>query len=177
MLIFLVSLCVFFAALVIAYAITLHGRPVTAPIRVPSQLWMSTVLLAASSGTLAIARWAIRRAKFDAYRGCVIATGFLAAGFAVSQFAALGQLLSQGVYVEGNPSGSVYFAFTCFHGAHMLGGLIALGYLLASGFDLADGEEQPIRKNRNRLGIVQMYWTFLTISWLVLFALLLMWSK
>ena len=177
MLIAIASLSVFFAALILAYAITLHGRTPSISMELPAQLWASTWLILASLVTLTLARWAIRRAKIGAYRGWVVVTGLLGAAFAVSQVMAMFDLIRQGVYLEGNPRGSVFFAFTGFHGLHMFGGLISLGYLLASAAGLVDGEEQPIRRNRVRAGIVRMYWAFLTVSWLVLFALLLHWGR
>ena len=58
------------------------------------------------------------------------------------------------------------------HGLHLLGGLVALGQ------DDGQGVERPCREAEVRLSVelCAMYWHFLLLVWLVLFALLTRWA-
>jgi cytochrome c oxidase subunit 3 len=179
MLAFLVSLTMFFGSLIISYAMIMPANA-GAEILVPSALWLSTLLIAASAGTLVYARWHIRRARLQHYRHWLVITISLAVSFLISQFAACAQLYRQGAFapLAGLQRGNVFYIFTGFHGFHVFGGVAALVALLLGVRGWAvNAEEQALRRQRNRAGIVAMYWNFVAISWGVLFALLLYWTS
>lgn len=176
MLAFLASLTMFFASLALAYWWVLDGRERLQTIQIPRALWTSTWLLCASGFVLALARWAIRRAKLGAYRLLTLAATALGGGFLVSQLMASLDLAAQGLYVTANPHGSMFYVFSGFHALHLVGGLAGLGWVVAEAFRLEDGEESPLRRARSRAQLVAYYWNFVVVSWLVLFALLLRWA-
>ena len=172
----ILSLIVFFAALILAFAITLKGVDLEDQIQVPAALWVSTVLLTASAITLAIGRYQLRRARVESYRMLVWITAILGSLFLVSQFAGAKVLFDQGVYTEANPRGSAIYTFTGLHGLHLIGGIGTLIYLLRGIRNLTNQQEQPLRKARMRAQISAWYWNFVSVSWLVLFAFLYRWS-
>ncbi len=177
MLAFLASLTMFFGSLIFSYAWVLPAN-VGAQIQVPPLLWLSTLLIAASAGTLAAARWWIRRALLPHYRQSLIATIALALSFLASQFWSCLILQRQGAFeaLAGLQRGNVFYVFAGFHGLHLIGGIAALASLLWTVRGWADAGEQALRRQRNRASIVAMYWNFVAISWGVLFALLLYWT-
>lgn len=177
MLVFLVSLTIFFASLIFAYWWVMSDRIILQTVQAPAALRWSTVLLCASGITLGWGRWSILRARLAEYRALVAATGVLGVGFLVSQAWACWDLAEQGLYVVGNPRGSMFYTFTGFHAFHLVGGLTAIAVLIWNASRLRDGEETPLRRNRTQAEMVAYYWNFVIVSWLVLYALLLAWAK
>ena len=177
MLAFLASLTMFFGSLIFSYAWVLPDNA-GAQIQVPPLLWLSTLLIAASAGTLATARWWIRRALLPKYRHWLIVTIGLALSFLASQFWSCIILERQGAFeaLAGFQRGNVFYVFAGFHGLHLIGGIAALASLLWTVRGWANVEEQALRRQRNRASIVAMYWNFVAISWGVLFALLRYWT-
>ena len=177
MLAFLASLTMFFGSLIFSYAWVLPDN-VGAQIQVPPLLWLSTLLIAASAGTLAAARWWIRRALLPKYRHWLIVTIGLAFSFLATQFWSCLILGRQGAFeaLAGFQRGNVFYVFVGFHGLHLIGGIAALASLLWTVRGWTDAGEQALRRQRSRASIVAMYWNFVAISWGVLFALLLYWT-
>jgi cytochrome c oxidase subunit III len=175
MLVFLGSLVVFFGAIIAVYAFTLAGREAPQAIRVPAALWWSTLFLLLSGPTLARARWMLRYGRAKHFQGWLGVSIVLAIAFLVSQSWSSFDLFGQGVYVRGNPHGSVFYAFTAFHAFHLIGGIGSLSWLFRESFVIREDREQSLRKARNRSSVVAMYWNFVIVSWVVLFALLLYW--
>lgn len=178
MLAFLVSLTMFFGSLIFSYAWVLPSN-VGALVRVPLTLWLSTLLIAVSAGTLAAARWHIRRGRVGAYRLWLGATIALAVGFLASQFWACVLLERQGAFeaLAGYQRGNVFYVFAGFHGLHLFGGIAALVTLVVKVRGWLDAEEQRLRRQRNLTSIVAMYWNYVAASWGVLFGLLLYWTR
>ena len=170
------SLVMFFAALILAFAITLYGAEVIEPIVIPQALWISTLVLIGSGATLIAGRYQLRRAKVDSYRTLLYITTALGIAFLFSQAIGAWQLFQQGVYTQANPRGSAFYTFTGIHALHLVGGVGALVYLLRGIRDLTADEEQPLRKARLRAQISARYWNFVVVSWLVLFWFLVQWE-
>lgn len=176
MLLTLASIAAFFVALVIAYAIILGDKAGLHSIRMPGIFWVSTGLLVVSSASLQWAQWALRRAQLELYRKWLVGTMVVGYVFLVAQSWGAWVLLGQGVSVSANPQGNMYYVFCFIHGAHLLGGLGGMHWLWGKAAKLVDGEEQPLRKHRQAARLTGMYWHFMGLLWLGLFAFLLGWS-
>jgi cytochrome c oxidase subunit 3 len=173
----LVSIGAFFIALVLAFYFVLDTHPWLVRVRIPIQLWISTALLVFSSLALLLARFSMRLARFDQYRRRLLVTIGIGVLFLISQLSAWQDLASQGVYVEGNPHGSMFYVFTGFHGFHVIGGLMALLYLYRKARTIRpESGEQWLRKHRELGGTVSAYWHFMGILWIFLFVLLYLWN-
>lgn len=163
---FILSEVTLFGALFAAYFILRIEAPSWPPLSTLHRpelglVAANTLILLSSSGTIA---WAVGRARADDRRGLVrgLATTLgLGAIFLVIQaweFIHNGFGLADGVF------GSTFYTLTGFHGAHVFGGLVAIGIVL----------------NRARLGLVgrehdtpveavSYYWHFVDAVWLTLF--------
>jgi cytochrome c oxidase subunit III len=156
-----VSIFVFFASLVLAYYWRSARPPYWAPIPLPRTLWTSTVLILLSSVTFEIARRVFRRGKWRLASQFLVVTACLGAGFLASQLTAWRELIAQGAYLAQNPHSSFFYLFTGLHGAHLIGGIVALAVVL-----LAKS------KRRELVDVVCYYWHFLGVLWIALFMVL-----
>ena len=173
----LASIFMLFAGLVLAYAFVLSTQPPGPQIRIPPELWLSTVALALSSIALQAARYNLRRGRLGTHVKLLSGAVGLGCVFLVSQMLAWGNLARQGVFIKGNPHGSMWYSFTGFHAAHVAGGMIAMAVLLRSATKLrGEAGEPPIRRHRNFAALTSMYWHFMGVLWIALFGLLQWWN-
>ncbi|MDN0075226.1 cytochrome c oxidase subunit 3 [Crenobacter sp. SG2303] len=162
--VFLAVVTMLFTLLLFAYLMRMQFADWRA-LPLPWQLWLSTVLLAASSTALFIAHRCVQRGRWREVRAFVLAGGACAAAFVAGQLWAWQQLAEQHYLVAGNPANSFFYLLTGLHGLHVLGGLIGLALTMAR---LRRGSEQAG-------GYVQLcarYWHFLFAVWLVLFTVM-----
>jgi cytochrome c oxidase subunit 3 len=171
----LISVSALFATIALVYYQRAGARASWRPLAPPSLLWLSTVLILASSWTLEAARRAFHRRRVDPYGNWLLVTFLLGAGFLVSQLLSLRQLLSSGVYLRGNPHSSLLFVITGAHGLHLAGGLLALFYLVVRAALRPAPLSANFARQRILLGVTTLYWHFLDVLWLALFAMLLLW--
>lgn len=163
---FILSEVMLFGALFAAYFVLRAEAPSWPPLSTIHRpelglVSLNTLILLSSSGTM---QWAVLRARADERQGLLRGlrvTFVLGLVFLVIQaweFAHNGFGLADGVF------GSTFYTLTGFHGAHVLGGLVAIAVVL----------------NRARLGLVDRvrdtaveavsyYWHFVDVVWLTLF--------
>lgn len=176
MILILAAIGAFFIALAVAYAFAIQDRPGQRDVHMSVWFWVSTALMVLSSLTLQWARRDLRMARFAPYRMGLWLTFGLGVGFLVAQGLGCMDLSAQGVYVVGNPRGSMYFMFSGIHAAHLLGGMGGMYWLIRRAAGLADGEEQPLRKHRAAARNTAVYWHFMGVVWVGLLVLLVAWQ-
>lgn len=137
------------------------------PIPAPHALWLSTGILLLSSLVVEWARRALKRGAWFVYRRRLLLTSFLGLAFIAAQLLALSELVKQGLYLRSNPHASVFYVFTALHAAHLIGGMLVLNYLLFR-------RGYTYRRHVGMSGIVAIYWHFMGVIWLALFAILLL---
>jgi len=171
----LVSISVLFITVGVAY----YQRSQTAVnwqhIRVPRLLWLSTALILASGWMLEAARGAFERRNYARYIRWLEITATAGLAFLASQVGALRELVSQGIYLRHNPHSSLFYVLTGAHGLHLLGGIGALCYLLVRASARPERSRLQLGRQRSRTAVAALYWHFLTVLWLGLFLLLLLW--
>lgn len=155
------SISAFFAALVIAYIWRAGTGPYWQPVKFPPILWFSTAIILMSSGTLEAARRVFRGGHWRMAYRLLLATAGLGTLFLGAQLVGWRDLVAQGVYMMEDPHGAFFYIFTGLHGAHLLGGLIALFVLVLKR-----------QKRRELVDVASYYWHFLTVLWLILFVVL-----
>ena len=161
------GILMFFMALVSAYIVR-KGMPNSAwqPLEVPRILWLNTLILVASSFTLARSRGRFRVEDEDGFRFWWGWTTVLGIFFLAGQIIAWRQLVGAGIYLQSNPSSSFFYVFTAAHGLHLLGGVLAL---------LSIAFRPTHRLTRGTATeVVSMYWHFMDGLWVFLFLLLLL---
>lgn len=186
----LVSLSVLFAASIVGYLIIRFRFDVHVHIPLPATLWLSTALIVISSVTIQVALSAIRRNHETGLRIGLLATLGLGMAFLVVQIfnwlalahgfhVAATQLAVQQSNAHGKfaPHHSVvdlrhmlyaaFYAFTFLHAAHVIGGLVPLAFVAYHAYygQYSANYHPGVRH-------VTLYWHFLTVVWLVLFALM-----
>lgn len=155
------SIFAFFAALMVAYYWRSRTREFWDEIPLPTVLWWSTSLIAASSMTLETGRRMFRRGLWQSASKLLLATAWIGVAFVACQLTGWWELVQRGVYLTENPHASFFYIFTGLHAVHLVGGMIALAVLVFAR-----------RKRREWVDSATLYWHFLSLLWLALFATL-----
>jgi cytochrome c oxidase subunit 3 len=163
---FLVVATVVFSLFTVGYFIRME-LPDWAPIEDPAKLWFNTGLLVISSVLFQWARNIADSGSRKNIKTAFIGGGVFAVLFIAGQLSAWGDLNAAGYYVASNPAASFFFLLTGVHAVHMLGGLWVWS---KSSIRLLSGSE--IKDVRLSIQLCTLYWHFLLIVWLVLFAVL-----
>jgi cytochrome c oxidase subunit 3 len=148
------------------------------PLNLPYlQLWANSLLLLMSSATLELARRSMTRKEEFAAMGIVPPrtkrdlpwlglTIFLGTCFLAGQVFVWNNLRHQGVFLESNPSRTLFYILTGTHAVHLLGGLAALLYAIAGRLLAVRFESQRIA-----VEVTGWYWHYLAFLWFGIFAL------
>jgi cytochrome c oxidase subunit III len=167
MLIALGGILMFFAALISALVVR-KGLSAVAweTVEVPRILWLNTLILLASSVTLARSRRDFLAQDEAGFRHWWGVTTILGLFFVAGQKLAWRQLGAAGVYLATNASSSFFYIFTVAHALHLLGGIAAM-------IVIACRRGQHLER-ATATEVVSIYWHFLDALWLCLFVLLLL---
>lgn len=162
----LAGIVMFFMALTSSFLVRKALGADWVVIALPPVLWLNTLVLLASSGTI---QWANRRMETGDVQGfrywwaLTIGLGLL---FLAGQLVAWRQLAAQGLYMSSNPDSSFFYLLTAAHGLHLAGGVLALLYVAFRRW----------RKSRitqaTAASLAGIYWHFMDGLWLFLLALL-----
>src|SRR5262249_49837804 len=116
------------------------------------------------------ARRALRRRLENRFRLWISATMLLGLCFLAAQLVLWQRLVASGFYVNRNHHSGYAYIFTGLHGAHLIGGLIALGYVM-----LRERSKWTTVRRRVSVDATVLYWHFLDGLWIYLLALLFYW--
>jgi cytochrome c oxidase subunit 3 len=161
-----------FAAYTSALVVRQGAAPDWQHFELPRILYLNTLLLLASSGTLERGRRLIlkealwRTASTSQGPTWILLTLELGLLFIAGQVFAWRDLAAQGLFLGTNPSSGFFYVFTALHALHLLGGVTALGYLL--GRLRASTVWPPI----GALDATSLYWHFMDVLWLYLLVVL-----
>jgi len=144
-------------------------------VRLPGLLFLNTIVLLLSSGSMELAR---RRTLEDAKSAdaalsaesripWLALTVLLGLSFLVGQWTVWRELGASGFYISTNPSSSFTYLLTGMHGAHLLGGIFAL--LAAGTVTLL---RRPIESRAVLIDIAGWYWHFMAALWVYILCLL-----
>lgn len=161
----IVSILMFFMALASAFLVR-RGNGNWVPVHIPTIMWINTLVLVASSGTLEMARHRLAQGRFSGYRNLWLVTTVLGASFLTGQLVAWRQLVAEGIYLASNPASSFFYIFTGAHALHLFGGVAALIYVARRNFNQAKVTRSVAAE------VTSYYWHFLDALWLFLLALL-----
>ena len=155
-----------FALFVSAYAMRINYLDWT-PLPQPKLLVLNSVVLALASVAIQWAVFAARRGNLGGVKSGLIATGVLTLAFIGGQFAVWKQLNDAGYFVANSVATGFFYMLTAVHVLHVLGGLVAWSRT-------ATRVWKGVRVERLKLGVelCAIYWHFLLVVWLVLFAVL-----
>jgi cytochrome c oxidase subunit III len=165
MVIFLGSWAMMFAALFFAYAVVRFRAPIWPPLdqpRLPILLpGLNTVLIAASSGLVAVAVRATALGRLRRAFDCLGIAAILGALFLLLQLVVWGSLWNAGLVPSSGPYASVFYALTTFHALHVVVGLVALVWLSFRAWQQ--------RATRSAVQLWGMFWHFVGAIWVALY--------
>jgi cytochrome c oxidase subunit 3 len=145
-----------------------HGDWHPAP-ALPDLLWLNTALLILGSAGMQWARHSLRHARKNQVKVGLIAGGVLTLAFLIGQLLAWREMSAAGYFLGHNPAVAFFYVLTAVHGLHLLGGLFVWARtafrMTRPGVELID--------IRLSVELCTVYWHYLLLVWLVLFAVLL----
>lgn len=171
--IFLAIITSLFSLFVSAYYMRMghhgHGGGDWTALRDPSILWFNTALLIFSSVVMQSARTAVVRGQAEQVRVRLFAAGLLTIAFLIGQWFAWRELRYSEFFAPYNPAVAFFYVLTAVHALHLLGGLYVWGRTLARSMR-KDVELIDVRLS---VELTSVYWHYLLLVWLGLFAVLL----
>lgn len=138
------------------------------PLTEPKLLWLNTGLLVLASIAFQLTRGAAKRGQLLTVKSGLIAGGICTTLFLLGQLAAWQQLNASGYFMSSNPANSFFYLLTALHGLHLLGGMWVWGRTTTRVLTGADA--QSVRLS---VELCTVYWHYLLLVWIGLFALLL----
>ena len=160
------AIVMFFMALTSSFIVRKGQAGDWEPVRLPGLLWLNTLVLLASSGTIEIARRRHVSGDAQAFRRWWGLTTPLGLAFLAGQVTDLRQLAAAGVFLSSNPASSFFYVLTAAHGAHLLGGIVALLYVAFRAWERSHITQGTAAE------LASIYWHFMDGLWLFLFLLL-----
>ena len=164
----LVSISMFFASLLSAFIVEKADVLNWNEFILPNYFVLSTGVIILSSLLLLFIRRKLR--KQESVFSLVFTVLILGILFSYFQIKGWQQLTNQGIYLTGeesNISGSFLYVVTLTHLLHLVGGLVGLCISTIK-------SKQNLYSINNYLGLelTSIYWHFLTVLWIILFAFL-----
>jgi heme/copper-type cytochrome/quinol oxidase subunit 3 len=125
---------------------------------------INTLVLIASSGTMAMAEWASRRRRTSWTRGGLLATLLLGLVFLLIQGF---ELTAMPISPTRNAYGSLVFTILGFHAVHVLAGVVMNAAVQCHLWLGTSGE-----KRHPGMESISLYWHFVDAVWIVIFSCL-----
>jgi heme/copper-type cytochrome/quinol oxidase subunit 3 len=167
---FLGSWAMMFGALFFSYAVLRVGAPIWPPpgfARPPLGLpTINTLLLLASSGTLALAQAGLRRGQLKRCRNELLWTVAFGAVFVGLQCKGWADLWAGGLRPDSGAYGGTFYVLGVFHVLHVLVGLGLLARLVAPLMRSVPGAPAPVTA-----AVTAMFWHFVDAVWVLTFLL------
>lgn len=165
---FIITIIMLFAAFTSAYIVR-QGEGNWLYFELPIELYISTIVLVISSGTMHWALTSARKDNLEQLKTGLLFTIVLGFVFLVSQYYIWGILVDHDVYFVGNPSGSFLYVLTSIHGIHLLSGII---FVIITFFKALKYKIHS--KNLITIEMCSTYWHFLDGLWIYLLLFLLL---
>jgi cytochrome c oxidase subunit 3 len=146
-----------------------HGISDWHSVTKPPILWFNTAMLILSSIAMQAARGTLKSNKRARVSGYLYAGGAFAILFLAGQLIAWHQLYDSGFGLRNGPAGAFFYVLTGVHGLHLLGGLIVW---LKTVMRMRRRAVELINV-RLSIELCTVYWHYILLVWLVMFALLL----
>lgn len=161
------SMVMMFAGLTSAYIVK-RDQPHWVTFAMPIVFWYSTVIILFSSLTIQMAVKAFREREMGKYRGLLIATLVLGAGFILCQWIGFNKIWDGGITLRGSGAGQFLYVIAGLHALHVLGGIVVLLILFLKAF------RTKFRSyNIVPVEVAATFWHFVDLLWIYLFVFFL----
>lgn len=138
------------------------------PLTEPKLLWLNTGVLVLASIAFQVTRGAAARGQPLTVKFGLVAGGACTTLFLLGQLIAWRQLNAGGYFMTSNPANAFFYLLTALHGLHLLGGMWVWGRTTTRVFTGADAQSVQLS-----VELCTVYWHYLLLVWIGLFALLL----
>jgi cytochrome c oxidase subunit 3 len=135
----------------------------------PILLWFNTGIIMLSSISFYRASINAKENQIKRTREYLLLAGVLTFSFIVGQLFVWRELVSFGYFVSTNPSYAFFYLLTALHILHLMGGLIAWSLVTFKSFVV----QKETSDFALKVKLCEIYWHFLLIVWMLLFAMLL----
>lgn len=165
---FLVSVVMIFASLTSAYIVRRADGNWT-HFELPTLFWLTSVIILLSSVTMQWSYLAAKKDNFSMMRLMITLTFVLGVAFLVGQFYGWKELVTERIFLVGNPAGSFVYVITGLHWLHIVSALIYVLIVMVA------VTRQKVHSGRLlSIELCATYWHFLGVLWLYLFVFLLL---
>jgi len=164
--VFLAVATALFALFISAYAMRLNYLDWT-PLPQPRLLIANTAMLIVASLAMEWTVFAARRGDAERVRKGLLAAGALTVAFLIGQLIVWKQLDSAGYFLASSAATAFFYLLTAVHGVHVMGGLVAWTRTFGR-----VRRREAAGQVRLSVELCAIYWHFLLIAWIVLFAVL-----
>ena len=135
----------------------------------PWLLWINTVILILTSFVFHKSKIYSDQNNFEKAKNSLLLVGFFSFAFISGQLLVWQHYINIGQYASTNPANAFFYLFTALHSLHLLGGLFFWGKATTKIFK----KNFSVSKTKQAIELCAIYWHFLLIVWLILFALML----
>jgi cytochrome c oxidase subunit III len=126
---------------------------------------INTIILLLSGVTVHYAHSGIRKGNLKQLKVGLVATIILGAIFLAGQVVEYLELAHAGLIVQNGTFGAMFYMLTGTHGAHVLGGLLALIFVAWRAFQGQFDQERHVA-----VEVTAIYWHFVDVVWVLLYA-------
>ena len=162
----MVSIVMFFMGMVAAFLFLRTTNQHWIPLRLPSIVWLNTIILLISSGVIELARRGLDHDDVPRFQKLWVGATALGFLFLTGQLVAWREMVTAGFYVATNQASSFFYIFTGLHGLHLLGGIAVLVYVARRNFARASVSRAAAAD------VASYYWHFMDGLWIFLLMLM-----
>jgi len=163
-----------FLFMILAYALNVNQINSYGNFPFPKAFIISTFIMMLSSHIITRLIPAFKKEQIHKLKNYLAATIFLGIAFSISQYVGWMELMEANIFLTGEAAGTYLYVITGLHLFHFAGGMFFMVYLFFQSLKMA---KDPVKVlisvtnpyERIRLEIIETYWHFLGILWLVLF--------
>lgn len=166
LLFFLAVVTVMFGLFITAYFVRMELDD-WRPMPESQLLWLNTALLFLSSFTLQWTHNVLKKENFKSFKIGLVLGALLTVGFVYGQLTVWGQMRADGYFLYNNPANAFFYVLTGIHALHILGGLFVWTKTIIKYWAGAELEDLKLSTE-----LCALYWHFLLLVWLIIFALL-----
>jgi len=164
----MVSMVMMFAGLTSGYIVR-QAQSNWLVFDLPEIFTYSTIIIVLSSISMYWAQRSVSKNDRGGLTKGLTITLLLGMAFCLTQFSAWSDLVNQGIYFIGNPSGSFLYVLSALHLAHLVGGMLYLTIVTARSYQGRYNSE-----NHLPVELCAIFWHFLDLLWVYLFVFLYM---
>jgi len=147
-------------------------------IQMPKAFFVSTILLLVSNFMISSCPNLFKAEQLKKLQKTIVFALLLAVSFLGFQYWAWLELIAQGIFFDGNASGSFIYIVSGFHFLHALAGILFIGIVH---WDANKASSNAVKGliyvsnsfEKTKMDLMHLYWSFVDLLWLILFVFML----